>query len=125
MPTRQTLLALRGLAAGVCLCAAAGTQAQLNFGNMLRSVTGAVAPEQKPQQQQGLTSTMGVRGIDDVQQNQAVAPSGDIGKLDGWASDQDKATKFASTRGLVARAVTLRDTPLPADAINKVEGGQP
>ena len=68
---------------------------------------------------------MGVRGIDDVQQTNTAPATGEVSKLDGWASDQDKASKFAGTRGLVARTVTLRDKPLPANAINKAEGSKP
>ena len=105
MASPQGLPIIRALIAGLGLLAASAAHAQLNLTGILRSVTGAVAPEQKPQVQQGLTTTMGVRGIDDVQTAPVSSAGADIKQLDNWVATPEAAQAFAGRTGLLARPV--------------------
>ncbi len=113
MARSRRLTLFKAFFAAVSLLSAGAVQAQLNLTGLLRSVTGAVAPEQKPQVQQGLTTTMGVRGIDDVQTTPVSSVSTDIKQLDNWVATPEAAQAFAGSRGLVARSVTLGSQPVP------------
>ena len=81
--------------------------------NFLRSITGAVGGKKEPVKQTGPAATLGVRGMDDGQQQSAAAPSSeDYNLLEGWVASSNEATNMAKKRELVARRVTLRtDSP--------------
>ena len=114
MARSRRLTLFKAFFAAVSLLSAGAVQAQLNLTGLLRSVTGAVAPEQKPQVQQGLTTTMGVRGIDDVQTTPVSSVSTDIKQLDNWVATPEAAQAFAASRGGVVLAFDGVDAPLIA-----------
>jgi hypothetical protein len=92
------------LAAGLGLAAPAHAE---GLTGLLRSVTSAVAPAQKPQTQQS-TSTMGVRGMDDGEQATGGPASEDYLMMEGWAVDAKAAANAAKKRELAARTVTMK-----------------
>lgn len=91
--------------------------AQVDVGNVLRSLSGALrgGEAQKQPQQQGTTAVIGVRGIDEVNgQNAAPAPTAgaDLSALDNWAVTRAAAERAAAVRKLEARPVALQgDAP--------------
>ncbi len=95
--------------------------AQVDVGNVFRSLSGALrgGEAQKPPQQQGATTVMGVRGIDEVDgQKTATAPAAgaDLTALDNWAVTRTSAERAAAARQLAARPVALRSDAPAAQA---------
>lgn len=81
---------------------------------MFRSLTGALKGVQgEPQKEKPATATMGVRGIDEVENKsgKSVAPasSGDNALMEGWAATKSAASHAAAKKGLAARQVTLNN----------------
>lgn len=97
----------RGLLILALLSAAPAAQAQLS--DIFRSVTGILrGGREAPQQQQGVTPTIGIRGMDEEGEAKAAGPSiEDAALMDGWATTRAEASHLAQTKGLVARPVTL------------------
>lgn len=90
--------------------AAPGAQAQGGLTDMFRSITGALrGGRETAPQQQGVTATIGVRGMDEADA-QAAAPAagGDYALMEGWAATRPEAERAAGSKGLAARAVTLK-----------------
>jgi hypothetical protein len=108
------------LTALVLALAAPAAQAQL--GDLFRSLSGALrGREQPPPPQQGVTPTLGVRGIDEVDaKNAAPAANKDYNLMEGWTATRPEAERVATGKGLAARPATLRKDDAPAPA---TEGG--
>lgn len=84
--------------------------AQAQLSDIFRSVTGALrGGREAPQQQQGVTPTIGIRGMDEGEAKaKAAGPATeDAALMDGWAATKAEAARMAQTKGLVARPVTL------------------
>ncbi len=108
--------------AGACfLSLSPAAQAQGGLSDVFRSVTGALRgqPEAAPQPK-GVTATIGVRGMDEVDaRGKAAGPAtGDYAQMEGWAATRSEAESAAARRGLAARQVTLRDKGGPATPAN-------
>lgn len=96
----------------------ASAQAQSGMNDLFRSVSGALRGQQQPQQQQGLTTTMGVRGMDDGVTASAGPATADYALIETWMATPAGAQKAAAKRSLNARHVTLRaegSMPAPQD----------
>lgn len=90
---------------GVALVAASG-MAQAQFGNFLRSITGAFSGNNQPQQ--GSTATIGIRGIDDGGAVVNAPASPDNALIDGWVATKPEAEYLAKEKGLAARDVRVK-----------------
>jgi len=93
--------------------------AQAQFSDFLRSLSGSLRSSgggnTAQQPQNGVTPTIGIRGMDEGG-TVANAPAGeDSVLLDGWLSTRDEATTFASGKGLAARQVTLKSAAPAAE----------
>ncbi len=91
--------------------------AQAQFSDMLRSLSGALrsggsAPQQ---QQQGLTPTIGIRGIDEGGTLADAPASEDNTLLDGWTATRGEALRIAESKGLAARPAAFRSSGTQAD----------
>lgn len=96
----------RGLLILALLSAAPAAQAQLS--DIFRSVTGILrGGREAPQPQQGVTPTIGIRGMDEGETQAAGPSSEDAALMDGWAATKAEAAHLAQTKGLAARPVTL------------------
>lgn len=84
------------------------TLAQAGLTDLLRGVSGALRGQQQPQQQQGLTPTIGVRGMEDGDTASAGPATAEYAQVETWAVTPDGAQKAAAKRKLSARPVTLR-----------------
>jgi hypothetical protein len=109
MPNPKALYA--GMSVAILMSVSLPAQAQ--FTDLLRGISGAIRGEQAPQQQQGLTPTIGVRGIEEG----GVATAGgvstaDFALVESWAVSDEAASKAAKQRKLVARTVQLRSGPI-------------
>lgn len=85
--------------------------AQAQFSDMLRSLSGALrssggsTPQQQPQ---GLTPTIGIRGIDEGGTLADAPASEDNTLLDGWMATRGEALRIAEGKGLAARPAAFR-----------------
>ena len=108
MTARQILAILAVMAA------APGVHAQGGLADMFRSITGALrGGRETAPQQQGVTATIGVRGMDEADAQAAAPASGDYTLMEGWAATKPEAERAAGGKGLAARAVTLRAKAVP------------
>jgi hypothetical protein len=111
----------RVLASLVIFLFSAGAHAQ-GVGDLFRSVTNALqgSGRQQAPQQQGATTILGVRGMDQAD-NAAAAPpaSEDYVLMEGWAATPPEAEALAKKKGLAKRPATLGKADAaagPADA---------
>jgi hypothetical protein len=90
--------------------------AQAQLGDIFRSLSGALrGREAPPQQQHGVTPTLGVRGIDEVDaKNVAATADKDYNLMEGWMATRPEAERIAAGKGLAARPATLRQDGGPA-----------
>lgn len=94
----------------------ASPAAQAQLGDIFRSLSGALRGRaEQPPPQQGVTPTLGVRGIDEVDAAHAAPAAGkDYHLMEGWAATRPEAERLAAGKGLVARPVTLKNDDAPA-----------
>lgn len=87
----------------------ANAQVQLDVTNMLRSLSGSLrGKETQTQKQEGVTPVIGVRGMDEVDSQQAAGVAGeDYVLMEGWAATKVEATAAAASRGLSAQPATM------------------
>lgn len=89
--------------------------------DLLRGISGALRGQQQPQQQQGLTPTIGVRGIEEGGAATGAAATGDYALVESWMVSEAQALADAGKRKLRPRVVSLRSgapasTPAPQDS---------
>jgi hypothetical protein len=87
-----------------------GAHAQGGLTDIFRSISGALGAGQKEAapQQQGVTATLGVRGMDEVDGKATAPASGDYLLMEGWAATKAEAAAAAGKKGLEARSATLK-----------------
>lgn len=103
MSLRQVLAIL------AVMSVAPGVHAQGGFADMFRSITGALrGGKETAPQQQGVTATIGVRGMDEADAKAAAPASDDYALMEGWAATRPEAEHAAGRKGLEARAATLK-----------------
>jgi hypothetical protein len=102
-----TILALLSLAPNA--------HAQGGLTDIFRSISGALGGGQKEAapQQQGVTATLGVRGMDEVDGKAAAPASGDYLLMEGWVATRPEAESAAGKKGLAARPATLKAKETP------------
>ncbi len=87
------------------------------FTGFLRGVTGALGGTAAPApQQNGVTPTLGVRGMDEedaASAKTAPASNGELKRLETWAETAPGAEAAAAKRGLAARSVTYTEGTKP------------
>jgi hypothetical protein len=89
----------------------ADAQVQLGVGDMLRSLSGALrGKEESPQPQQKATPVLGVRGMDEAEQQAAAPASQDYVLMEGWTATRPEATGAAAARHLQAREAGYRQS---------------
>jgi hypothetical protein len=101
---------MRRLIAGLAVFSlSAGAQAQ-GIADVFRSVTNVLQSgrQQAPQQQQGATAVLGVRGMDQADEVAAApAASSDYLMMEGWAATPPEAEALAGKKGLSKRPAVL------------------
>ncbi len=101
------------------LSLAPNAQAQGGLTDIFRSISGALGGQQDATpSRQGVTATLGVRGMDEVDAKAAAPASRDYLLMEGWAATKPEAEAAAGKKGLEARAVTLKAKDSPSAPAN-------
>lgn len=110
---------MRHVRAGLVIILFSASAHAQGIGDLFRSVTNALGGgrQQQPQQQQGATAILGVRGMDQGDGAAAAPPaSEDYVLMEGWAATQAEAEALARKKGLVSRPATLGKADVPGSA---------